>query len=125
MLVDFPGKPAGTVPTLEDDAEAQRRAHVSTYAAESIINRRAEKHDGGTVTTLIVLTEKKEIVQDGGFEVKTEHVYRVLRLLNGHYLQQLYDEKDNIIETIEPTDAASKPWMEILFVMAGTETSRL
>jgi hypothetical protein len=73
----------GRVGTLVDwEGEAEQRAYVSTYAAESIINWRVERINGRNIPTLVVLHEPNGAVTDRGdaFEMKGSEQIRVLRL---------------------------------------------
>lgn len=125
ILVDFPAAPADRAPTLEDDQSAERRAYLSLYAAESIINWRTEKRGGKVYTSLVVLQETKTVVQADGFDTKEETQYRVLRLVGGLYEQALYDDKGSQIELILPTNSKADRWTEIPFIIAGSETNTL
>lgn len=62
-----------------------------TYKAEDIINWRYERIDDKSVLTLVVLRERYVEV-DGRFNSETSTRYRVLEMLDGIYVQSLFEE---------------------------------
>lgn len=114
-------------PNLSQEEVSRRnlRANLATYSAETIINWRAEKQGGKFITTLVVLKEVAEEAKDE-FESEPKDQYRVLRLTNGVYTQQLYDDKGEPKgEAIEPRKSDGGRWEEIPFVVVGSENNRL
>lgn len=123
ILTDYP--PAETGLSEEEVARRNLRASLLTYPAENIINWRVEKVGGKLVTTLIVLKEEME-VEDDGYSVKTEEVYRVLALEKGTYVQRLFKKDGTQVGAdIVPRKANGALWTEIPFVVIGAETNRL
>lgn len=90
FLVDYPSVEDGT------DSETERRLGarpvVASYPFESLINWRHDTVSGVRKLTLAVLVEEHDS-DDDEFGHETVPVYRVLRLREGSYTQQLYDEK--------------------------------
>lgn len=67
------------------------RPYWVCYKAEEIVNWRFEKMGGDQELSLVVLREPIDDVDpDDEFKVKTYFQYRVLRLQNGIYTQQIY-----------------------------------
>jgi len=135
LLVDYPGAAKGLT-----DAEVKAlnlRANILPYPAESIISWRTETIGGVTKLSMVVLKEPTEIQDpEDQFKTKIENYHRVLLLKDGVYVQNLYDEENNIIvyktgETdndgeeiltgdIIPRDHTGKEWAEIPFAFAGS-----
>lgn len=88
MLVDYP-RVDGVL-----DSEAESRAklmpHVALYPAESLINWRFGEVNGRQELILAVLVEQRNTALDE-FGHDCEDVYRVLRLRDEGYTQQMYD----------------------------------
>lgn len=85
LLVDLP--PAGNG---EDP-------YISRYRAEDIINWRTEVRAGKEVLTLVVLQEwVEETDANDAFSVEKVKHFRVLRLLDGVYVQEEWDEKTKL-----------------------------
>jgi hypothetical protein len=114
LLVDFPASDGGTVAQTNG-----LQASIKTYTAENIINWKTEVIDGRTVLSMVVLLETVEKQLDE-FESECVKQYRVLRLLENTYVQQLYDEDENLIYSAQPRNSAGALWREIPFVIAGT-----
>ena len=75
--------------------------YVSRYGAENVINWRTKIMDGKEQLTMVVLRESVEIEEDNDeFITEEEQRYRVLRLDEGTYVQQLWDEKRQLDEVV-------------------------
>ena len=94
LLVDYPAAPDGI--DSETEARLGLRPVVSGYAFEALINWRHEVINGARKLVLAVLKEEKDAAEDE-FGHETETVYRVLRLRDGVYTQQMYDADDKPI----------------------------
>jgi hypothetical protein len=113
LLVDYPSAPEGL--SREDVIGMGLRPVITEYAAESIINW----HLSGGMLDLVVLREEAETTEDG-FDYTIEVRYRVLRLVDGLYVQELYDDGGSLIETMEPRKADGSRWDVIPFVVPGS-----
>ena len=122
VLVDYPSAPEGA---SQEEVERQNlRAHLATYAAESIINWRVTKIGGKWALSLVVLHETTEVEQDA-FAVEVQDQWRVLSLEDGVYVQRVYNDKlEQVGEDIEPRNASGNRWQSIPFVIIGSETNR-
>ena len=117
ILVEYP--PADKNLTKAEVEKAGLRAHLAPYEAEDIINWRMAK---GRLT-LVVLQETRSIEDDGFTETK-EIQYRVLRLVEGVYSQQLYDKGGEPLGLpVMPLKADGKKWDEIPFAFMGAENN--
>ena len=136
LLVDYPSAPLGIT-----DAEVRAlnlRANILPYPAESIINWKTESYGGVKRLTMVVLREPTMKYSEDGFEA-TECIYhRVLRLDDGIYVQNLYDENNEIIlfgterepeekgeyeaaeYNIYPRKMDGSLWDEIPFIFVGS-----
>lgn len=119
LLVDYPSAPEGI------DSETERRMGlrptVAAYPAESIINWRFEGVNGKKQLTLVVL--KEAVLKDSTdeFSHETEVVYRVLRLRDGIYTQQVYSEGGEVnTEEYAPRMAGGAPFDHIPFHIIGS-----
>jgi Domain of unknown function (DUF4055) len=72
---------AGSLVDWEGDVE--KRAYVSLYSAEQILNWRIERVNGRNVPTLIVLSETFSEVGKDEFELSFQQQIRVLKLVPG------------------------------------------
>jgi hypothetical protein len=88
LLVDVPMAPKDV--SADEEAKLGLRPTVAAYPAKSLINWRFEGVNGKQKLTLAVLQEEIDASQDEfGHEKQT--IYRVLRLRNGTYTQQIYN----------------------------------
>lgn len=95
LLVDYPAVDAGL------DRDTEQRAgilpHVALYPTESLINWRYGVVNGRRELVLAVLQEQKNVAPDEfGHECEAE--YRVLRLRETGYTQQMYDDKGKPVD---------------------------
>jgi hypothetical protein len=121
LLTDYPEAPAGL--TQAQVEERGLRATISTYPAESITNWRFETVGTITMLTLVVLKELVDIPKDD-FEVEQVTYHRALVLLDGVYVQQLYDENDKPIhDLIVPTKSDGSTWSIIPFQFIGSQNN--
>lgn len=72
------------------------------YNAESIINWRVD--ESGKLLFVVLSECVSRPSSDDEFEMEEEDQYRVLRLRDGVYIQELYSEKLELIRTITPTN---------------------
>ncbi len=135
---------AGSLVDWEGDVE--KRAYVSLYTAEQIINWRVERVNGRNVPTLIVLSESVPSESpDDLFEFNSQPQMRVLKLVAGdltsdasgkrpfHYQVEIWRPKENqskrakveweLVETKIPL-RLGKPLPLIPFVFHGPRHSR-
>ena len=129
LLCDYPmvdGLPAR--PTRADLLEGRVKPSIQYYFAEQIINWRVEMVKGLRKLTLVVLLEKYT-KEDDGFKKEDGQQWRVLRLVDGEYVIQVYrkDEAGMFIVVPElsskPLDATGKPFDEILFTIVGSDNN--
>ncbi|HUH58169.1 MAG TPA: DUF4055 domain-containing protein [Pseudomonadales bacterium] len=91
FLTDYSGVSEGM--TEAQEKAAGLRPICATYKAESLVNWKWGSCSGKRQLVLAVLKECKDISEDE-FGHDTEDQYRVLRLRDGYYTQQLYNDKD-------------------------------
>lgn len=122
VLVDFP--PTNVAGLTIGAAEAAGvRPFARTYRAESIINWRTERVRNRMMVTLVVLAETHETPDEDGFAVTVTPQYRVLRLVEGVYVQELYRDAGGGLEMIEQItpQRAGAPLPFVPFVFVGPE----
>jgi len=98
LLVDYPNT-TGRVSIL-DSENGNLRPKILDYPYESIINYHYSIQNNEQKLTLVVLREVQETVKDR-FKIEQEYQYRVLELIEGVYIQSLYDKGG--VELQEPT----------------------
>lgn len=121
-LADF-SRAEGTL-SRADEAALGVRPYMNTYTAESIINWKTDTIGGKCILTLVVL---KESIEDPASTDEFDHEfvdqYRVLRLRDGVYTQQLYDDA-NLATTEEETPKQSGRTLDhIPFYIAGANNN--
>lgn len=136
LFVDFTNT-GGAGASASQIAAGEVRPTIYAYSPLEIINWRVIEVGSKEVLSLVVLLEGFPI-SDDGFEVKTVPQFRVLKLQNGRYVQEIYREnqpskwdgltvpkRGNFVlqETIEPTDAAGQPITAIPFFFIGSENN--
>lgn len=119
ILTDFPKVEEGL--TAYDIERLDIKARFSKYPTESIINWNEQRINGKYQLSLVVLLEVSDALDDDGFTWKEQKQYRVLRLINGVYVQELYNEDEELIDSYIPTDASGKTWEYIPFEFIGSE----
>lgn len=84
----------GVLVDMGTDDAVDKRPYWVAYTAGQIINWRTIQRDGDTVLTQVVLEESAPVPGDDAFEHKTVPQYRVLKLVEGKYLVELWRQKD-------------------------------
>lgn len=123
LLVDYPSIDQNI------DAETERRLGlqptIASYPAESLINWRLEGVNGRQRLTLAVLAEYVQKEESDEFAHDTDIAYRVLRLRDGVYTQQMYNEKGNpTSDEVTPLMAGGAPFDHIPLHIVGAENNK-
>lgn len=120
ILIDYPQAPTGI--TVAQRQSLNLRPRMLAYPLESIINWQTTGFGGSEKTTIVVLKEvttQAVLGDEFAHEAKTQ--YRVLRLRETGYTQQLYsDENQAVTEEIQVL-ANGQPMPAIPFVFVGSE----
>lgn len=117
VMVDYPRAPEGL--TAAEVSAMNLRANITTYKAENIINWQTTVVGGSTVLSLVALTEYVNEYSDDGFSFDKKKYTRVLRLEDGLYQQELYNEEDELVDVVEPRKFDGSRWREIPFTFIG------
>lgn len=121
LLVDYPTAPDNA--DRETESRMGLRPTIAPYQLESLINWRFEGVNGRQKLTLAVLAEEVE-TDDNEFSHDTDTVFRVLRLTEDGYTQQVYDDagrpKD---EPYTPRMAGGEAFDHIPLHIAGAKTN--
>ena len=118
MLADYPMVMEGM--TAEQQRRLAIQPHIATYTAETIINWHVHVQNGRKVLGMLVLKEKVPVHYDE-FTWDYEDQYRVLRLTEEGYTQQIYNQdEDPITEQIVIRNAAGQPFDHIPFWFVGS-----
>ena len=121
LLVDYPA--ADDNLTKSQVADLELEASILPYEAQSIINWRTTVINGKKKLSLVVLAEPFEKIADDGFSFEKVINHRVLKLVDGLYIQELHDHTGEIIQTFEPTMASGERWKEIPFIFIGAQNN--
>lgn len=120
FLADYP--PIDVNLTRTEQAGA--RPYLVTYSFEGVINWKTEVINGAIKLVLVVICESVSSDDNNEFTHDTEKQYRVLRLRDGIYTQEVVDDKGGVvIEEFAPLMAGSVPFNYIPFYIAGTENN--
>lgn len=124
LLTDIPMKEDGVVTTVAD-VQNGFRPFVKKYNAIDIIDWNQSFINGMITLDLVVLLEMvTTFVDEQRIKRKTKKRYRILRLTDGKYTQQLWVEGDDSPgEEIEIIDGSGKAWDEIPFEIIGSENN--
>lgn len=116
LLTDFP------VRDPEEAVSEGMNAYISKYPAEAIINWKEENINGRVKLSLVVLKEVSDSIDpEDGFEWRESILYRVLRLVDGVYVQALYNEDEEFLGSYTPLDSLGNTWDSIPFEFVGSE----
>ena len=119
ILVDFPQ--TGGTQSIRSVKENNLRAYAAIYDANSIINHRYEMDNGKIVLKMVTLQESIPKGVDE-FTHTAVNNYRVLRLTDGIYTQQMYDENQRPVgEEIVVKDGKGKTFDHIAFHFIGSK----
>lgn len=126
VFADFPDTD-GKVITLKDQQDGVIRPTITVYKPESIINWKKKLINNVAVYTLIVLRETyPDPANTDEFEDKLKIQYRVLKLDNGVYRQEIWRQATGMQSGWAPeitinVIANGKPLTEIPFRFVGSE----
>lgn len=116
ILADYPEAPEGL--TREEVQRLDLRPYMCLYPAESIINWHTTMVAGKSMLSLVVLKEPLDIQVDE-FEARRTHQYRVLRLNEGVFTIQVYDDEGAEVTAEYAPTAGSATWTRIPFHLIG------
>jgi len=120
LLVDYPEVKSGL--SLEDINRLSPKATINRYTAETFTNWRVEVVNGQKLLTLAVLCEIYDNDEDE-FSYEPAKQYRVLRLRDGVYTQQLYKDNGDIEKEYIPTKADGTTFDFIPLFIIGSENN--
>lgn len=122
LLVDYPDAEPGL--TAAQVRARNLQARILPYTAESIINWRCSVVDGQRVLSMVVLCEEIEQVHEDGFGSDMVEQYRVLSLIDGTYVQAMYDKEGLLIgEPTVPRKFNGASWDRIPFFFVGSQNN--
>jgi len=119
LLTDYPKVEENQTKAQTD----QIQANILSYNASSILNWRTTVINGLSKLSLVVLHEPRQELSDDGFSYESVDNYRVLRLINGIYTVELYDEDEEIYDTFQPTKSNGSKWDIIPFTFVGAQNN--
>lgn len=120
FLVDYPAVEDGL--SVEDVRSRKLQASIIPYKAEQVINWKTANVNGRQMLTLVVLKEQY-IEDDDEFGHETKDQYRVLRLREDGYTQQLYRDEQPFTEEAYAIRANGTKWDKIPVVIVGSKNN--
>lgn len=126
LLTDMPIKEDGSVTTIADVSNGLR-PFIKRYDVLDIIDWDESVINGLTKPNLIVLMETfTHFVDEMRIKKETKKRFRILRLTDNRYTQQLWvEDEDEPQEEFEILDGAGNVFDEIPFVVIGSENNDL
>lgn len=124
LLTDFPKRKEDTPITI-DDVNNGFRPFIKSYKAVDIIDWNQSSVNGKIILNLVVLLEIVNMfADDNRIQRKSKKRYRILRLTDDKYTQQLWVQGDEFPEEeIEILDGLGKSFGEIPFAFIGSENN--
>ncbi len=127
LLTDLPKRKEGTenIPITIDDVKNGFRPFIKKYKAIDIIDWNQSSVNGVMILDLVVLSEIfTTFADEHRIKRETKKRYRILRLTDGRYTQQLWVQGNEFPEKeIEILDGLGKSWGEIPFEFIGSENN--
>ena len=120
LLVDYPQ--ADSDLSLEDVNMLDLRASIVPYTAEQCVNWKTSVINGRRLLTLCVLAEPY-FNTDLEFSHDSDIQYRVLRLTDEGYSQQIYRDDKPVTDEIYPRKADGSVWEEIPLIFVGSKNN--
>lgn len=120
LLVDYPQAEEGL--SAEEVARMELRASIVPYMAESVINWKTDVVRGRKLVVSITLAEKYLDAEDE-FTHESKTQYRVLRLREDGYTQQLYRDDEPFTDEFYPRKADGSTWSFIPFQFVGSKNN--
>jgi len=120
LLVDYPQ--ADDDLSLEDVNMLDLRASIVPYTAEQCVNWKTSVINGRRLLTLCVLAEPY-FNTDLEFSHDSDIQYRVLRLTDEGYSQQIYRDDKPVTDKIYPRKADGSVWEEIPLIFVGSKNN--
>jgi hypothetical protein len=120
LLVDYPQADENL--SLEDVNMLDLRASIVPYTAEQCINWKTSVINGRRLLTLCVLAEPY-FNTDLEFSHDSDIQYRVLRLTDEGYSQQIYRDDKPVTDEIYPRKADGSVWEEIPLIFVGSKNN--
>ena len=120
LLVDYPQ--ADDDLSLEDVNMLDLRASIVPYTAEQCVNWKTSVINGRRLLTLCVLAEPY-FNTDLEFSHDSATQYRVLRLTDEGYSQQIYRDDKPVTDEIYPRKADGSVWEEIPLIFVGSKNN--
>jgi len=120
LLVDYPQADENL--SAEDVERLDLRASIIPYAAEAVINWKTEVIAGRRLLTLVVIAEPYLDASDE-FTHESKTQYRVLRLTDEGYSQQIYRDEEPYGEEFFPRKADGSTWDFIPVTFVGSKNN--
>lgn len=125
VLVDYPQTDG--VASRADMDSGRIRPTVASYPAESVINWRADRVGAVLKLSLVVIYELIEVPTSDGYGIEEVEQYRVLRLRDGVYTQELWRGTERGFEVFQTEtimrDGSGSPWDHIPGIFVGSENN--
>lgn len=125
LFVDYP--PSDKPVTVNERKSGNFNATIRSISAESVKNWQTVNVGSETKLSLVSIYEKIETVTEDGFGLEETEQYRVLRLMDGVYIVEIWQQDKNgdwiIVDMYQPLDGNGNAWNEIPFTFVGAQNN--
>lgn len=123
LYVDYP-QLTKTV-SKKDVEDLDLRARIVGVEASQIINWQTKYTNGILKLALVVISEQVGKLGENGFSVSYENQYRVLKLIDGVHIVEVWRKNETgkyaVSDTYKPTKGDGETWSEIPFIFIGSQ----
>lgn len=130
LFVTFPPTQAASIADVQSGKAVATIHHIEP---QQIINWRYEQVGSKRRLSLVVFVHNEAVVKPDGFEEATEPRYRVLKLVDGAYVDETWRKKEQattdgvqfelVGEPVMPTNSAGQPLDYIPFQFVGSQNN--
>lgn len=125
IVFDYPTQEQLDELTINEARESGMRPYIKVYTAESIINWKYQNVNGLTKLVSVVLKEEIEQFPEDPYSHAYEDQYRVLRLENGKYIQEIYNDQGVIVRRMDNIMVNGEHLSELPFVCINPNSIEL
>lgn len=125
LFVDYPQHEGDS--SKRDQIDGNIRATISGIEASRVVNWRVARIGSVYRLSLVVIRETEKTITADGFGVEETEQYRVLNLVDGVYLVEVWQPNEKgvwtVVESYLPLDGTGKYWREIPFTFVGAKNN--
>lgn len=122
ILFDMPTQTQIRELTIAEAEASNNRPYIKMYSAESIINWKYQNVNGLKKLISVVLKERVERHPEDPFSHEFKDQYRALLIRNGRYVQEIYNDVNEVIATIDNIMVEGEILTDIPFVVINSNS---